>query len=48
MLVTQYVKAYAGRTLEETMRYVGYGSGPGMQATERAIVDIFRQKSGER
>ena len=37
----------AGKTPEETMRYMGYISSPGMKETERAIVDIFRQKSGE-
>ena len=38
----------AGRTPEETMRDIGYISSPGMQETERAIVEIFAEKSGRR
>ena len=38
----------AGRTPEETMRDIGYISSPGMQETERAIVEIFAEKSGIR
>lgn len=38
----------AGRTPEETMRDIGYISSPGMKQTERAIVEIFAEKSGGR
>ena len=38
----------AGRMPEETMRDIGYISSPGMQETERAIVEIFAKKSGRR